>query len=179
MRVLIYKRTHKGDPDNKGVFGNQDCMGRIRNWNYDAVIGIGGKTTFKGDEDIKYKINWIGLKPQRFSADSKRGDYVAFSHFALFEEKGKKIAVHYPKLFEYMYSSRKRFDMTSTLPEGVSKEVEEILEYVKSCPASEFLLDDINELESDCLLSSSNCSTCGEKKIEITIEEYECTKPSP
>lgn len=176
MRILIYKRTHKGDPDDKGIFGNQDCMGRIRNWNYDAVIGIGGKTTFKGDENIKFKINWIGLEPKRFNSESKRGDYVAFSHFALFEEKGKEIRSYYPRLFDYMYNSRKRFDMASELPQDVSDEVMDIIESVKNFPSSEFLLDNVKELESDSLVNSSNCSSCREKNIEITIEEYECTK---
>src|SRR4051812_45820013 len=43
MRTLVYKRTHSGDPDPKmGVFGNHDCMGEVRAWPFDAVIGIGG-----------------------------------------------------------------------------------------------------------------------------------------
>lgn len=69
MKILIYKRTHKGDPDEKGIFGIHDCMGRIRNWEYDAVIGIGGKTAWIVDEDIKYKINWVGIGPKRIDAD--------------------------------------------------------------------------------------------------------------
>jgi len=173
MRVLIYKRTHKGDPDEKGIFGNQDCMGRIRNWNYDAVIGIGGKTTFKDDEDIKYKINWIGLEPKRFKSETKRGDYVTFSHIGLFEEKGKEIDLHYPNLFAYMYNSRKRFDMTTELPQDVYKEVMEILDSVKNYPSSDFLINNFNELEADCLSQTFTCSSCGEGN-----EEYEYTKPS-
>ncbi len=40
MRTLIYKRTHSGDPDPEtGVFGNHDCMGRVKDWQFDAVIG--------------------------------------------------------------------------------------------------------------------------------------------
>ena len=39
MKVLVYKRTHTGDPSENGVFGESDCMGAIRNWHYDAVIG--------------------------------------------------------------------------------------------------------------------------------------------
>ncbi|MBS2210172.1 hypothetical protein KEM09_02100 [Carboxylicivirga mesophila] len=178
MRVLIYKRTHKGDPDDKGVFGNQDCMGRIRNWDYDAVIGIGGKTTFKGDEDIKYKINWIGLKPQRFNSESKRGNYVAFSHFALFEEKGEEINYHYPHLFVYMYSSRKRFDMASELPSKVYEEVLKILDSVKSYPPSNFEITDVKELESECITHDSQCiNSCGEP-VQLTIDEQNCRKPS-
>jgi len=38
MRILIYKRTHIGDPDAKCQFGNQGCMGRVRGFAFDAVI---------------------------------------------------------------------------------------------------------------------------------------------
>lgn len=88
MKVLIYKRTHKGDPDLDGVFGTQDCMGRIRNWNYDAVIGIGGIAPWKKDVDIKCKINWIGLGPKKI-ASTERGNMIAFAHFELYEGQGK------------------------------------------------------------------------------------------
>lgn len=27
MKVLVYKRTHTGDPSENGVFGESDCMG--------------------------------------------------------------------------------------------------------------------------------------------------------
>ena len=36
MKFFIYKRTHKHDPNDKGVFGIQDCMGRMRNGKYDV-----------------------------------------------------------------------------------------------------------------------------------------------
>src|SRR6266568_1689223 len=42
LRTLVYKRTHTGDPDTNGVFGNQDCMGRVRRLPFEAVIGGGG-----------------------------------------------------------------------------------------------------------------------------------------
>lgn len=143
MKVLIYKRTHKGDPDERGIFGNQDCMGKIRSWDYDAVIGIGGKTTWKIDKDIKQKINWIGLGPKKIES-SGRGDCVVFSHFELFEEKGHCIAEHFPKLYDYMYGSGKRFDMSSKLPQDVFDEVEAILFSVREsaqsqCYAIEFV----------------------------------------
>jgi len=38
MRILTYKRTHTGDPSPDGVFGVHDCMGRIRDLSYDAII---------------------------------------------------------------------------------------------------------------------------------------------
>jgi hypothetical protein len=42
VRVLVYKRTHVGDPDARGRFGIHDCMGQDRSWHYDAVVGVGG-----------------------------------------------------------------------------------------------------------------------------------------
>ena len=173
MKVLIYKRTHKGDPDAKGIFGNQDCMGRIRNWNYDAVIGIGGNAPWKEDANIKHKINWIGLEPKKINSSKKRGDKVVFSHFELYEEKGLNIKVHYPNLFKYMYGSRKRFDMSSDLPKDVFEEVIQILYSIEDSPASEaYAVENIDALETEKNLKSSKCGGCfGGKEVEITFQE--------
>src|ERR1019366_6118854 len=65
MNTLVYKRTHTGDPDIAGVFGIHDCMGRVRRWGFEAVIGVGGKSPDPGDEDIALKINWIGINPNK------------------------------------------------------------------------------------------------------------------
>jgi len=43
MNTLIYKRTHRGDPNESGVFGVWNCMGQIRGWEFDAVIGMEAK----------------------------------------------------------------------------------------------------------------------------------------
>ena len=59
--VLIYKRTHKNDPRENGIFGIEDCMKRVRDWQFDTVIGIGGKYPWKEDIEIAKKINWIGI----------------------------------------------------------------------------------------------------------------------
>lgn len=40
MKILTYKRTHTGDPDNSGHFGISDCMGVVRSYEYDAVLGL-------------------------------------------------------------------------------------------------------------------------------------------
>lgn len=177
MRVLIYKRTHKHDPDEKGIFGIEDCMGRTRNWNYDAVIGIGAKSVWKDHTGIKYKINWIGLEPKRISSVKKRGDMVVFAHFALYEEEGKNIEEHYPNLFDYMYvdGNRKRFDMSSSLPESVLEEVKEILYSIKDSPASKaYNIDNDDDLGASTGRNQLKCGGCfrGEK-IEITIQECE------
>jgi hypothetical protein len=65
LNTLIYKRTHIGDPDESGIFGVHDCMGQVRRWPFDAVIGVGGKNPWKDHKGIAYKINWIGLRPRK------------------------------------------------------------------------------------------------------------------
>lgn len=174
MKVLIYKRTHKHDPDTEGVFGNQDCMGRVRNWSYDAVIGIGGNAPWKEDADIKHKINWIGLEPKKIPSPKQRGDKVVFSHFALYEEKGVYIKDSFPNLFEYMYGSRKRFDMASTLPKDVFEEVKTILDSIKNSPASEayHTIENTDSIETEKNFNSSKCSGCfNGEETEITVQE--------
>jgi hypothetical protein len=173
MKVLIYKRTHKGDPDKNGIFGNQDCMGKIRNWDYDAVIGIGGNAPWKKDADIKHKINWIGLDPKKIYSSYKRGDEVVFSHFELYEETGVNICEKFPNLFEYMYGNRKRFDMSTDLPEEVFEEVKQILDSIKNSPSSKsFPAENIDTLEAEIALQSVKCSGCFRgKDVEITIQE--------
>ncbi len=169
MRVLIYKRTHKGDPDENGNFGIHDCMGRIRDWNYDAVIGIGGKTTWKG-HNIKCKINWIGLEPRKaFLHKSGRGHVILFAHFKLYEEAGENIEEHYPNLFDYMYKSRKRFDFSSNLPENVYKEVMQILNSIKDCPASKCYSIEDEELLKKCVFPNNSESEYGECSKEEKV----------
>lgn len=155
MRVLIYKRTHTGDPDENGVFGIQDCMGKVRNWKFDAVIGIGGKAPWKGHEGIKYKINWVGLAPKEIGS-TQRGKIVAFKHFELYEEKGKNIADNFPHLFTHMYSRRKRFDMSLVLPKQVFEEVTAIFDSIRNCPQSKLYdvenleIEDFDKLKGNC-----------------------------
>lgn len=172
MRVLIYKRTHKGDPDSDGIFGVRDCMGSVRNWKYDAVIGIGGKSPWKQDVDIKYKINWIGLEPKRI-VPTERGDRVVFAHFELYEEKGKSIKDNFPNLFEYMYGNKKRFDMSFDMPENVLIEVMEILKSVKnSAPSKAYDIENDIASDANINLNSSKCGGClGGSQIDITIQE--------
>ena len=63
--VLIYKRTHSGDPDEAGQFGINDCMGQVRRWNFDAVIGVGGVGAKARSLGIDERVNWIGIGPHK------------------------------------------------------------------------------------------------------------------
>ncbi len=57
MRTLIYKRTHTGDPDAQGRFGIHDCMGSVREWGFQAVVGVGGRGSQAKACGIAYKVN--------------------------------------------------------------------------------------------------------------------------
>ena len=135
MRILIYKRTHRGDPCKCGIFGCEDCMGRIRNWKYDAVIGIGGTSTWKGHAGISRKINWVGIGPKHRGRKG-RADKIVFDHFEFYEDLGPDIHEKYPKLHKYMYNSRKRFSLFSDPQSEVWEDIEKILTLVKDSSPS-------------------------------------------
>lgn len=65
MRILIYKRTHVGDPNTEGEFGNEDCMGSVRSFPFDAVIGVGGISRQPLEQRLARKINWVGRNPRK------------------------------------------------------------------------------------------------------------------
>jgi hypothetical protein len=79
MRTLIYKRTHTGDPDPvSGVFGNNNCMGQVRGWLFDTVIGVGGIGTYAQSEHIAGLLTWVGIGPHK-TGDLRR-PRVTFDH---------------------------------------------------------------------------------------------------
>lgn len=132
--ILVYRRTHRGDPDNQHkVFGFHDCMGSVRNWkDYDAVIGVGGLKPWPGHEGIQQKITWVGIKPIRRTAGCQdvarmradhpdftrfRGPLVTFETFVLWDEKGPSVKPpekeegkptenedRFPNLYRYMFT---------------------------------------------------------------------------
>lgn len=134
MDTLIYKRTHTGDPNKSGVFGVHDCMGRVRHWNFDAVIGVGGKNPWRRHKDIAYRINWIGVNPTKTDARKRRwkGPLVTFERFVLYDEIGPKLKKLAPKVFKYLFEDRHvRVVMSRSLPDGMQKEITRILKHAK------------------------------------------------
>ena len=88
MRILVYKRTHTGDPNTEGGFGCNDCMGIVRDRDYDAVIGIGVQYPDIG-HDISCKVTWAGIGPHKHNAPpGHRASLVTFDRFALFDSAG-------------------------------------------------------------------------------------------
>ncbi len=135
MRTLIYKRTHHGDPDESGVFGIHDCMGRVRSWNFEAVIGVGGARPDAGSEDIAFKVNWIGIGPRRRNVSGKRGPLVTFAHFKFYGGKGPSFETFAPVLSERIYSKNVRVAMNG-LSDVEQAEVEALLARAKNAPPS-------------------------------------------
>jgi len=134
--VLIYKRTHRGDPGQDGIFGIHDCMGGVRSREYDAVIGVGGVRPWVGEEEIACKINWIGIAPRKHIGDG-RGPLVTFEKYVLFDDKGPLLQDIAPNLYKHMYvDAQRRLIMSPSLPEAIQKEISAILKFAEKSPPS-------------------------------------------
>ncbi|MDD2864862.1 MAG: hypothetical protein PHC99_09095 [Methylococcales bacterium] len=151
--VLIYKRTHKGDPDQGGIFGVNGCMGRVRNWKFDAVIGIGGKKPLKDNEGIANKISYVGLGAKKHSINSLHGHpYVIFDKFILFDDNGQRVKDIAPELHKYLYGKNVRVVKLDNTSEYWN-EVEEILKLAGGAKPSsgyEHLETAENKLPTSC-----------------------------
>ncbi len=137
-RVLIYKRTHTGDPTPEGVFGLSDCMGRVRARKYDAVIGVGGLSSWPRSLGIDGRITWVGVGPK--GSDSVpvgfRGPIVEFEQFALFEQSGPKVQSIAPALARHMFGIHRRVIMSDGLNDTIQREIAKILALAGGLPRS-------------------------------------------
>jgi hypothetical protein len=147
LNTWIYKRNHKGDPDESEIFGIHDCMGSDRGDRYDAVIGVGVKKPDHGSEKIALKINWIGINPCRRDASSPvwfdakrdhwsktfRGPLVTFERFVFLDEKGPIFKELAPNLFRHMFEDQqvRQLKSRSLLPK-MQEEVQEILRWAEN-----------------------------------------------
>lgn len=132
MRVLIYKRTHHGDPDVYGQFGINDCMGRVRAREFDAVIGVGGIGAEPRAAGIAGKLGWIGIGPHK--RPGIRGPIVSFDHFVNFGTSGRELITIAPALASRMYGRNVRSLMHVVA--GRRDEVADILALAKRAPPS-------------------------------------------
>jgi hypothetical protein len=135
MRTLIYKRTHHGDPDVTGQFGIYDCMGRVRAWNFEAVIGVGGVGAAPTSRGLGGKVNWIGIGPHKRAAAGRRAPIVTFDHFLFLGSKGPEFETLAPHLAERIYLKNVRALMKGLTPEEQA-EVDKILALAKRAPPS-------------------------------------------
>jgi len=107
-------------------------MGRIRSQDFEAVIGVGGKSSWFRDADLAYKINWIGINPSKTEAAGLRGPHVRFKHLVRYDEgpcDGPELRTIAPKLFRYMFEENNvRHVMSQSLDdEDIQKEIIKIL----------------------------------------------------
>jgi hypothetical protein len=129
LRVLIYKRTHIGDPTPEGVFGLSDCMGRVRARMYDAVIGVGGLSSWPRSLGIDGRITWVGVGPKRSenAPVGHRGPIVEFDRFKLFDEAGPKLNSLAPALAHHLFGVHRRVIMSDGLSDTIQREIQKIL----------------------------------------------------
>src|SRR5438309_2068061 len=106
MRTLVYKRTHEGDPDDQGRFGACGCMGQVRTWEFDAVIGIGGRSREAKRNRIGGKLNWIGVGARKDPMAGTQHPVITFDHFVDFGVEGPDLAAVAPKLAKQMRKAR-------------------------------------------------------------------------
>ncbi len=113
MKILTYKRTHIGDPDINGTFGINNCMGQIRKYDFDAVIGVGGVGQEPKSFGIDKKINWVGINARKIYMALGFPSVVNFEYFVLLEEKGPLLDTLAPNLANRLYNSGARFLLNS------------------------------------------------------------------
>jgi len=183
--ILVYRRTHKGDPDENGVFGINNCMKSVRDWPYDAVIGIGGVSPDKGDEDIAKKINWIGITPKKDEPsvygipERERRDAISmedrnthrcvtFEKFKLFEETGHLVKDYAPKLFKYMFEQGRIPRTGKNFNEEIYAELLNILSLADDADASKAMG---MQSERKKKISGSAC-----KPLSETTVQRKCSK---
>ncbi len=140
-RVSVFGlSTRPGDPDPKtGVFGNHDCMGEVRAWRFNAVIGIGGVGQEPHSRGIARKLTWIGIGPQAIDHNG-RGPQLVFRHFWYRGEQGPMLETNYPALASRMYDRNVRVLIHSPSSEhhaALDREVKKILRLAEHASASD------------------------------------------
>jgi hypothetical protein len=144
MTTLLYKMTHKGDPNPQlGWWGVADCMGQVRGFTFDAVIGIGGCSWWTNQTSRVGEIVWVGLDPQQMPVRGKRGPMVRFAHFRYFSEGELLLSEIAPKLDKSMLTRRFRLYDFSRIEE---EEIEKILALAQKWePSTEFVTQAIKK----------------------------------
>lgn len=167
-RVLIYKRNHTGDPDSSGEFGCNDCMGRIRGYRFDGVIGIGVSKPWRGFEGIADRITWVGVRPRQVGVHRASGaPIVRFHRWRLFDAQGEDLRSFAPSLAEYFYSKHRRYFFSDGLSHEIQQDVQRILRLAHSaggsCPSRGYgaycRVSPMSSKESN-QTRSEVCSTC-------------------
>jgi hypothetical protein len=83
-------------------------MGRVRNWDFDAVIGVGGTGEEPRANGIDCRVTWVGLGPTWSAHPQGYGVVVTFDHFKLLDAKGPSLQALAPLLARRMYERKAR-----------------------------------------------------------------------
>jgi hypothetical protein len=110
-------------------------MGKIRNREFDAVIGIGGMGSEPHRCGIAGKLNWIGIGPHK-TPIQRRGQMVTFDHFRRFEKNDRELWDIAPRLAARMYATYAPRHLISNFTDEELKEIEAILRLAKNSPPS-------------------------------------------
>jgi hypothetical protein len=114
-------------------------MGKVRAYKFDSVIGVGGTSGQPRRHGIGGKITWIGLKAQKKPHAKLKGPLVTFTHFRLYDSKGKDFRLEAPILASRMYATNPpRFLLRFTKHE--QREIRRILSMAKSAGQSKGVL---------------------------------------
>ena len=83
-------------------------MGQVREYDFDAVIGIGGIGAEPRSYGIDRKINWVGINAKKKHHALGYSSIITFEHFALFEDRGPMLDTLAPNLAKRMYNGDAR-----------------------------------------------------------------------
>jgi len=118
-KVLVYKMTHEGDPnDENQIWGETNCMGHVRSYGFEIVIGIGGHGDLPKKQGIAGRVIWIGHKPKQIYSMWSH-PVIHFETMNYFGSKGPLLSKIAPNLARVMLKAR--FKMSFS--ENASNEV--------------------------------------------------------
>lgn len=165
MRILIYKRTHTGDPNKNGRFGINNCMGRVRSFNYEAVIGVGGIGQEPKQNKIDRRINWVGIGPIKTPNSST----IEFKEFILLEHEGPLLEEIAPTLAKRVFERNARF-ILHDYNASEKQEINKILSWAKTHTPKIYTTSPPS--------SKPECSTKCNSLKKIKCRPLECKKPN-
>jgi len=135
-------------------------MKSVRNWHYDAVIGIGGINPDPGDEDIARRVNWIGIGPEKDHTKNPSRPMVKFSQFVLFDEKGPLISECAPKLYKYMFEQGHIPRTGKYFPEHIYQELLKLLTLAENASPSKGRFSEYKSVRKCRPKKAANKSNC-------------------
>lgn len=153
--------THLGDPCPNGIWGHsgkKGCMGRVRDYPYEAVIGIGGSTA---KDNIAGRLVWIGINPTReYKHDRTLVKFELFAHCS--NNKWSPIDKKW-QFYKYMFGGKRRLQLSQNLKgdtkiiSKINEEISEILELAKKARKSN-KFNSLNRSTKKCKRKKSTSS---------------------